>query len=51
MILACEYADKQVMFGKEASIEEMAKFKSKVKLQDDHDSQILSDAEKERKKK
>ena len=51
VILACEYSDKQVMFAKEASIEEMAKFKSKVKLQDDHDKQILSDAEKERKKK
>ena len=49
--MACEYADKQVMFAREASIDEMAKFKSKVKLQDDHDKQILSDAEKDRKKK
>ena len=50
-VLGCEYADKQVHFGLKASIDEMANFKSKVKIQDiDYDDHLLSDEEKARKK-
>ena len=34
VILACEYLDKQKVFGNKASVSEMASFKSKVKKQD-----------------
>ena len=33
-ILACEYLDKQVVFGNKATFNEMASFKSKVKKKD-----------------
>ena len=50
-VLGCEYADKKVHFGLKASIDEMANFKSKVKIQDiDYDDHLLSAEEKARKK-
>ena len=34
VVLACEYLDKQKVFGNKATVNEMASFKSKVKKQD-----------------